>query len=45
MADKKLTTQAVAPVADNTNSITAGARGPMTLQNPWFIEKMAHFDR
>lgn len=45
MADKKLTTQVGAPVADNTNSVTAGSRGPMTLQNPWFIEKMAHFDR
>ena len=45
MPDKKLTNTAGAPVADNTNSITAGPRGPMTLQNPWFIEKMAHFDR
>lgn len=45
MAKKHLTTAAGAPVADNTNSITAGPRGPMTLQNPWFIEKMAHFDR
>ena len=42
---KKLTTTAGAPVADNTNSVTMGARGPMTLQNPWFIEKLAHFDR
>jgi len=45
MADKKLTTAAGAPVGDNTNSVTAGSRGPMMLQNPWFIEKMAHFDR
>ena len=43
--DKLLTTAAGAPVADNTNSTTVGARGPMTLQNPWFIEKLAHFDR
>ncbi|MDR1321488.1 MAG: catalase [Gracilibacteraceae bacterium] len=43
--NKKLTTAAGAPVADNTNSATAGDRGPMTLQNPWFIEKLAHFDR
>jgi catalase len=42
---KKLTTAAGAPVADNTNSITAGERGPMTLQNPWLLEKLAHFDR
>ncbi|MDR1656725.1 MAG: catalase [Deltaproteobacteria bacterium] len=43
--DKKLTTAAGAPVVDNTNVVTAGDRGPMTLQNPWFIEKLAHFDR
>ena len=42
---KKLTTSAGAPVANDTNVATAGSRGPMTLQNPWFIEKMAHFDR
>ncbi len=45
MKNKKLTTAAGAPVADNTNSVTAGERGPMTLQNVWFMEKMAHFDR
>ncbi|MEL7608901.1 MAG: catalase [Bacillota bacterium] len=43
--NKKLTTAAGAPVADNTNSVTAGERGGMMLQNPWFIEKLAHFDR
>ena len=42
---KKLTTSAGAPVVDNTNSVTAGERGGMMLQNPWFIEKLAHFDR
>ncbi|MDR2537360.1 MAG: catalase [Treponema sp.] len=42
---KKLTTAAGAPVADNTNSVTAGERGGMMLQNPWFIEKLAHFNR
>ncbi|MEI0593945.1 catalase [Brachyspira pilosicoli] len=25
--------------------MTAGARGPMLLQDVWFMEKMAHFDR
>ena len=44
-SSKKLTTAFGAPVSDNTNSVTAGGRGPMTLQNPWFIEKLAHFDR
>jgi catalase len=42
---KKLTTIAGAPVVDNTNSVTAGGRGPMAIQNPWFFEKLAHFDR
>lgn len=42
---KKLTTTAGAPVADNTNSTTVGSRGAMTMQNPWFIEKLGHFDR
>ncbi|GHU83609.1 catalase [Clostridia bacterium] len=46
MPDKKhLTTAAGAPVANNTNSITAGERGEMALNNPWFLEKLAHFDR
>jgi catalase len=46
MADtKKLSTAAGAPVVDNTNSITMGERGPMALNNPWFLEKLAHFDR
>ncbi len=47
MTTKKnaLTTSAGAPVADNTNSVTAGSRGGMMLQNPWFLEKLAHFDR
>jgi catalase len=34
-----------APVADNLNTMTAGARGPTLLQDIWLIEKMAHFDR
>jgi len=41
----KLTTAAGAPVSDNQNSITAGERGPMLLQDVWFLEKLAHFDR
>ncbi|MCX2731080.1 catalase [Saccharopolyspora sp. NFXS83] len=42
---KPLTTAAGAPVTDNQNSMTAGARGPMLLQDLWFLEKLAHFDR
>jgi catalase len=43
--DKKLTTSFGAPVDDNQNIATAGKRGPALLQNIWFLEKMAHFDR
>ncbi|MBN2705897.1 MAG: catalase [Deltaproteobacteria bacterium] len=42
---RKLTTSAGAPVADNQNVITAGRRGPQLLQDVWFLEKLAHFDR
>ncbi len=40
-----LTTTAGAPVPDNQNVATAGPRGPMLLQDVWFLEKLAHFDR
>ncbi len=43
--DKKLTTNAGAPVADKQNVMTAGPRGPALLQDVWFLEKLAHFDR
>jgi catalase len=42
---KKLTTAAGAPVVDNQNIITAGPSGPALLQDVWFLEKLAHFDR
>lgn len=42
---RKLTTVAGTPVVDNQNAITAGPRGPMLLQDVWFLEKLAHFDR
>ena len=42
---KKLTTSAGSPVADNQNTMTAGPRGPALLQDVWFLEKLAHFDR
>lgn len=46
MSDKpKLTTAAGAPVADNQDVMTAGPRGPMLLEDVWFLEKLAHFDR
>lgn len=42
---KKLTRTTGAPVPDNQNSQTAGPRGPLLMQDYWFLEKMAHFDR
>lgn len=43
--NEKLTNRVGAPVADNQNIQTAGKRGPALLQDVWFLEKMAHFDR
>src|ERR1700751_2456781 len=40
-----LTTTAGAPVPDNENSITAGPRGPLLLQDYQLIEKLAHQNR
>ncbi len=42
---KRLTHNVGAPVADNQNVMTAGPRGPMLLQDVWYLEKLAHFDR
>ncbi len=44
-SQKPLTTAAGAPVVDNENSMTAGPRGPVLLQDVWLIEKLAHFHR
>ncbi|NLC44277.1 MAG: catalase [Clostridiales bacterium] len=40
-----LTTAAGAPVTDNQDTMTAGKRGPATLQDVWLMEKLAHFSR
>ena len=40
-----MTTASGRPVADNQNVQTAGRPGPMLLQDPWFLEKLSHFDR
>ncbi len=46
MKNKKfLTNEVGAPVEDNTNSLTAGKRGAMLLEDTWYLEKLAHFDR
>ncbi|MGE0580823.1 MAG: catalase [Steroidobacteraceae bacterium] len=42
---RKLTTAVGRPVADNQNVQTAGPRGPQLLQDVWYLEKLAHFDR
>ncbi|MEJ2573624.1 MAG: catalase [Gammaproteobacteria bacterium] len=39
------TTTAGAPIADNQNSLTAGPRGPVLLQDWQLIEKLAHQNR
>lgn len=41
----ELTTVAGAPVESNQDSMTSGKRGPLMLQDIWFLEKLAHFDR
>ncbi|WP_114394066.1 catalase [Oleisolibacter albus] len=45
MTPPRMTTTAGAPVADNQNSLTAGARGPVLLQDYQLIEKLAHQNR
>lgn len=47
MEEKKntLTTAFGIPVGDDQNSLTAGERGPVLMQDIHLIEKLAHFDR
>ena len=42
---KTLTTSNGHPVDNNQNSMTAGPRGPILLQDFTLIDKLAHFDR
>ena len=42
---KHLTTRQGHPVFDNQNQRTIGDRGPATLENYHFLEKIGHFDR
>ncbi|UCM86459.1 catalase [Streptomyces marincola] len=42
---KVLTNRQGHPVYDNQNQRTVGARGPATLENYQFLEKISHFDR
>ena len=41
----KLTTTAGAPLSSNQNSMSAGARGPLLLQDYQLLEKLAHQNR
>ncbi|NLG58429.1 MAG: catalase, partial [Clostridiales bacterium] len=41
----ELKTAQGAPVANNQDVMTAGVRGPLLMQDVWYLEKMAHFDR
>src|SRR6202521_2008072 len=41
----RLTTSAGSPIADNQNSLSAGPRGPLLLQDYQLIEKLAHQNR
>ncbi|AOZ93740.1 catalase KatA [Paenibacillus crassostreae] len=43
--NNKLTTSWGAPVGDNQNSMTAGPRGPVLIQDVHLLEKLAHFNR
>ena len=45
MSKRRLTSVSGAPVADNNNVKTAGPRGPMMLEDVWYLEKLAHFAR
>jgi catalase len=40
-----LTTASGIPIADNQNTLTAGPRGPVLLQDFHLLEKLAHFNR
>lgn len=41
----KVTNGAGIPVANNQTAMTVGPRGPMAMEDVWYMEKMAHFDR
>ena len=43
--DKVLTTGFGKPVDDDQNSVTAGPRGPVLMQDVHLLEKLGHFDR
>ncbi len=44
-SDMTLTNRQGHPITDNQNIRTIGNRGPSTLENYHFIEKITHFNR
>ena len=42
---KEITTLWGEPIGDDTNTLTAGPRGPVLLEDGWFLNDMSHFDR
>jgi len=44
-SSEQLTTTAGNPIADNQNSLNAGPRGPLLLQDYQLLEKLAHQNR
>ncbi len=42
---KQLTTASGNPIGDNQNSLTAGSRGPLLMQDYQLMEKLAAFNR
>ncbi len=45
MSSQTMTTTGGNPIADNQNSLTAGARGPVLMQDYQLLEKLAHQNR
>jgi catalase len=45
MTKSILTTSTGSPVADDNNSISVGENGPLTFDNHYTFEKLAHFNR
>src|SRR5690554_5773374 len=42
---RRFTTAGGAPVVSNHDSMSAGKRGPLLLQDVWLVEKLANFNR
>ena len=45
MDKKRLTAENGRPIADKSKHTDSTVPGPVLLQDPWYSEKIAHFDR